>query len=101
MMSYMLCLIGATFYHYQNKKISRYLLPFSLINNFNKLINSVESDKLKYIQGLRFWTTAFIIHIHTFISFLIGFTEDTNYMEEVGLQYSCGILSKRTREYII
>ncbi|XP_050517865.1 O-acyltransferase like protein-like [Diabrotica virgifera virgifera] len=84
----------ATYWDHQQKKSSiisqefgeKYFLPFSIIKNYQKfraVKDNEDFQKLKCIQGIRFYNMLLIIFCHTFSSFIGGYVMNTEYIENI------------------
>lgn len=66
----------------------QYIKPFSLIHNVGKLRKENESpefQRLKSMQGIRFYNMLLIIFCHTFSSYIGGYVLNTDYFEVVSI----------------
>uniref|UniRef100_A0A6P7GLR7 O-acyltransferase like protein-like n=1 Tax=Diabrotica virgifera virgifera TaxID=50390 RepID=A0A6P7GLR7_DIAVI len=64
----------------------KYFLPFSIIKNYQKfraVKDNEDFQKLKCIQGIRFYNMLLIIFCHTFSSFIGGYVMNTEYIENI------------------
>nr|CAI5818415.1 unnamed protein product [Callosobruchus analis] len=64
---------------------NRYVVPFSVIANWQKLVKSNsrhDPQRLRCIQGIRFYNMLLIILCHTYSSYIGGYVKNTEYFEE-------------------
>ncbi|KAJ8973301.1 hypothetical protein NQ317_002786 [Molorchus minor] len=69
-----------------NKTGKKYIIPFSFINNWAKFTTENKSpdfQKLKSIQGIRFYNMLLIIFCHTYSSYIGGYVQNTSYLENI------------------
>ncbi|CAG9855578.1 unnamed protein product [Phyllotreta striolata] len=87
--NYILFLIISTLICYVYPKTfpaNSFVAQFSLIKNFEKFIRvnrDAEFQKLKCIQGIRFYNMLLIIFFHTYTSYVGGYLENTEYLENL------------------
>ncbi|XP_056634091.1 O-acyltransferase like protein-like [Diorhabda sublineata] len=91
--SYIIYILIATYWDAKNEETSilshnfgTYLRQFSLVRNFKKFKNIPSSEdfqKLKSIQGIRFYNMLLIIFCHTFSSYIGGYVDNTDYIENI------------------
>ncbi|XP_044264271.1 O-acyltransferase like protein-like [Tribolium madens] len=87
---YLLLILVATVYDLKRHKGNKSLILFSLRHNLEKIkrnFNQRNCEKLKCIQGIRFYTTVLIIFCHTFCSYAGGYIGDTKYLEDFSLNF--------------
>ncbi|KYB26695.1 Nose resistant to fluoxetine protein 6-like protein [Tribolium castaneum] len=82
---YLLLILVATLYHLKTPNGHKFLILFSPWHNFQNLKRNFKQrncEKLKCIQGIRFYTTVLIIFCHTFCSYSGGYIANTKYLED-------------------
>ncbi|CAH1959022.1 unnamed protein product [Acanthoscelides obtectus] len=81
---YITFIIYATYCDYSGRA-ANYLNAFSVVANWQRLVKSNavnDSQKLRCIQGIRFYNMLLIILCHTYSSYIGGYVKNVEYFEE-------------------